>query len=305
MDMARWLVSFTKHLYAFIILFASDPFDLADRWLNINYHPPSWLFWVLLGLAISIAVWLTTRDIRQEKTRLAITRIPKLLNMMDKRLKRKVGVRVKSIKGKCNRDSREIQKLNGVLKSCLAVLGVTKELPKPKKIAPITERYRKSIQNKISQDVQEQLLDKDRNWELLMKIGGILDSRKYGLRLEDDVKYSKYKIEVADITKNYIGIGSKNLTKQKNNYLTQSYAHYSFLLAEGYWGILVDYAKSWGVDNIVLPEAESLFSLRNETVEQYLSDELEKVKLSIVDILRQEEKRNEHVINNQNREQSH
>jgi hypothetical protein len=57
--------SFFKNLYIFLILLLSDPFDLPERWFGVNYQLPSWLFWVLLGIAIGLATWRTIKDTRR------------------------------------------------------------------------------------------------------------------------------------------------------------------------------------------------------------------------------------------------
>jgi hypothetical protein len=57
--------SFFKNLYIFLILLLSDPFDLPERWFGVNYQLPSWLFWVLLGIAIGLAAWRTLEDTKR------------------------------------------------------------------------------------------------------------------------------------------------------------------------------------------------------------------------------------------------
>lgn len=180
-----WL--FVRRLYSLFILLASDPFDVADRWFGLNYEPPFWLFWVLLTIAIGFALFMAIRDFKGKINQPEIVKIPKILTLMDKHLKRKVKSQVKDVRNKIFRDVKEVLKLNGVLASCLQSLGITETLPKPKTLH-ITKRYRDSIENRIPQEIREQMLDKDRSWELNLRIGGILDKRKYGLQIEDDIK---------------------------------------------------------------------------------------------------------------------
>ena len=44
----------------------SDPFDIAERWLGMNYNAPHWLFWVLLGIGYFIAAFLTYNDVKRK-----------------------------------------------------------------------------------------------------------------------------------------------------------------------------------------------------------------------------------------------
>ncbi len=284
----HFLWAFCKRLYTFLILLASDPFDISERWFTMNYEPPTWLFWLLLVISMSTAVLLAVRELRQKEKHLAIEKIPKILNAMSKHLKKKVKRTVKRVL-----DKGDLLELNGVLKKCMRAFGVTKELPKPKKL-PVTERYRKSIHNKVSEEMIEQMYDKERSWELNMQVGGILDNEHYGLQIEDDTKYDKYEDEVNTITKNYIGVGSSDLTNQKNDYLLRMYASYSYLLFIGYWEILVDFAKYHGVDNIVAPEKVGFLSLKYKGVDKYLSEELEKVKACIAEIISKGKQNDEH-----------
>lgn len=63
----KFLRTFIKHWYTFLILLASDPFDISERWFGMNYAPPQYLFWVLLGVATCIALLLTIHDLRLAK----------------------------------------------------------------------------------------------------------------------------------------------------------------------------------------------------------------------------------------------
>lgn len=74
-----WL--FVKHLYTFLILFASDPYDIPERWFGMNYTPPQHLFWVLLGVATGVALFLTARDYRRQQKQIENT--PRLLTAID------------------------------------------------------------------------------------------------------------------------------------------------------------------------------------------------------------------------------
>jgi len=291
-EIRHFLWVFSKHLYTFLIIFASDPFDFAERWFNVNYQPPFWLFWLLVAIAVSVSIILTIRELRQKTKRLDIANIPSLLNVMSKYLKKKTKNKIKRVQNVSNTPSN-ILELNNLLKKCLRVYGVTQDLPKPTKL-PITERYRKSIQRRVPTELLEQMEQTDRSWELNMQVGGILDEEHYGLQLEGDTKYKKHETVVNDIAKHYIGICSENLTKKKNDFLIRMYATYSYLLFLGYWEILVDYAKHHGVDNIAYPETRGIVSLKYEGAEKYLSEELEKVKSSIRDILSEGKQKDGH-----------
>lgn len=209
---------------------------------------------------------------------LGINKIPKLLRLMSKHLKNKANKMVKS-----HYNESEIKELGEVVKKCMRVYGVTKELPKPHKI-PFTERYRKSIENRIPEDLKKQLEDKDKSWELNMRVGGILDENKYGLQTENDTRYKRLENEVNDIVAQYVGSGSEDLTNKKNDYLIRMYATYSYLLFSNYYEVLVGFLKYHGVDSIT-PEIESILGLKHKGVDRYLSEELEKVKVCIAQII--------------------
>lgn len=61
----RIALSFAKNLYFFFILLLSDPFDILERYFDVNYKPPPWLFWVLLAVASGLAVWRTVEGTRK------------------------------------------------------------------------------------------------------------------------------------------------------------------------------------------------------------------------------------------------
>ncbi|MFC2011176.1 hypothetical protein ACFLUR_02670 [Chloroflexota bacterium] len=99
----------------------------------MNYQPPFWLFWLLVAIAVAVAVRLTLLQLRRESSRLDIEYIPKLLNVMSKYLQKKTKNIIKRVWGKSN-----ILELNKVLKKCMRIYGVTQDLPKPTRL-PITE----------------------------------------------------------------------------------------------------------------------------------------------------------------------
>jgi len=64
--MARRIAwAFLKNLYIFAILLLRDLLELIQRWRGVSYQLPSWLFWVLLGIAIGLAAWRTWEDTRR------------------------------------------------------------------------------------------------------------------------------------------------------------------------------------------------------------------------------------------------
>jgi hypothetical protein len=64
--MARRIAwAFLKNVYVFAILLLRDLLDLIQRWRGVSYQLPSWLFWVLLGIAIGLAAWRTWEDTRR------------------------------------------------------------------------------------------------------------------------------------------------------------------------------------------------------------------------------------------------
>ena len=74
-----------RHAYTFLILLASDPFDVTEMWFGMNYQPPFWLFWLLVAIAISIAMYLAIRELRSDKVNVDIRQIPEVLENMHKR----------------------------------------------------------------------------------------------------------------------------------------------------------------------------------------------------------------------------
>lgn len=280
------LISFAKHIYTFFILFASDPFDIAERWFDVIYQPPFWLFYVLLAVAIGSASWLTVLDLRRIKRQVAIERIPNLLRSMSRHLRMKVQKMIKS-----TYNLNEMGILGEIVKKCTRVYGLQKELPVPKTI-PITERYRKSIENKVSKDVLEHVKNPDTGWEYHLKVGGILDHNNYGLQTEEDARYKNLEAQVRNIVDEYIGYGSKDLTKTTNDYLLRMYSAYSYLLFTNYWEVLVGFCKTHGVPNIIDPELEGIIGVKHKGIERYLSEELEKVRRCINRILMEAKRQN-------------
>lgn len=66
LSMARRIAwAFLKNVYIFAILLLRDLFDLIQRWRGVNYQLPSWLFWVLLVIAIGLATWRTIEDTKK------------------------------------------------------------------------------------------------------------------------------------------------------------------------------------------------------------------------------------------------
>jgi hypothetical protein len=65
-----FVVGILKKIYWLLPSLLSDPFDIAERWLSrwpsMNYNPPQWLFWVLLGIGLFIASFLTYYDVKRK-----------------------------------------------------------------------------------------------------------------------------------------------------------------------------------------------------------------------------------------------
>jgi hypothetical protein len=241
------------------------------------------MFWVLLLIAISAAIWLTIRDLKRQDKKVDIRKIPVILDSMGLYLKGKIHNRVERI----SFTPANMLKLNDVLIKCMWIYGVTTELLKPKSLK-ITNRYRQSIERRIPVEKLKQLDDADRSWELNMQVGGILDSEKYGLQTEEDKKYQKLRKELNNITKQYIGEGSQELTNSCNDYIIRMYATYSYLLFMEYYGVLRNFAKLHGVETGT-PDQTATYELRQQGIDKYLSEELEKVKICIANALSSEE----------------
>jgi hypothetical protein len=65
-----------KRLYWILPSFLTDPFDIAERWLKVTWEPPQFLFWLLLGIGLSVAVVLTYYDLQRQYS-LAVKTIEK------------------------------------------------------------------------------------------------------------------------------------------------------------------------------------------------------------------------------------
>ena len=58
-----------KRLYYLIPSLLSDPFDVAERWFNVMFEPPEWLFWVLLSVGLLVAISLAYHEVRMQSVR--------------------------------------------------------------------------------------------------------------------------------------------------------------------------------------------------------------------------------------------
>jgi hypothetical protein len=58
-----------KRLYYLVPSLFTDPFDFMERWFQVTYQPPLFLFWLLLTLGILVAVVLTFHELRVKATR--------------------------------------------------------------------------------------------------------------------------------------------------------------------------------------------------------------------------------------------
>lgn len=61
----RYLSTFLRHWYTFLLLLAIDPFDILGVF-HVIYSPPRWLTQVLLGFAIVLALLLTIIDLKKQ-----------------------------------------------------------------------------------------------------------------------------------------------------------------------------------------------------------------------------------------------
>lgn len=59
-----------KRLYWLIPSLFTDPFDFIERWFKITYEPPSYLFWVLIGMGLAIATVMTYNDVKKQNASL-------------------------------------------------------------------------------------------------------------------------------------------------------------------------------------------------------------------------------------------
>jgi hypothetical protein len=68
-----WL--FIKRWYFFVILLLDDPWGLAERWGGMNYTPPPYLFWILLSMAIILALGAAYFDLRNLRSRKLVDKL--------------------------------------------------------------------------------------------------------------------------------------------------------------------------------------------------------------------------------------
>lgn len=59
-----------KRLYWLIPSLFTDPFDFIERWFKINYEPPPYLFWMLIGMGLAIATVMTYNDLKKQNASL-------------------------------------------------------------------------------------------------------------------------------------------------------------------------------------------------------------------------------------------
>lgn len=59
-----------RRLYWLVPALFTDPFDFLERWFNVTYPAPAWLFWVLLSVGFAIAIALTYHELRTQHVRL-------------------------------------------------------------------------------------------------------------------------------------------------------------------------------------------------------------------------------------------
>ena len=65
-SLGSFIVGILKKIYWLLPSLLLDPFDMFQRWCGVNYAPPVWLFWLLLGLGLFIAAFLTYNDVKRK-----------------------------------------------------------------------------------------------------------------------------------------------------------------------------------------------------------------------------------------------
>src|SRR4030043_1730793 len=65
-SLGSFIIGILKKIYWLLPSLLSDPFDIAERWFGINNYAPQWLFWVLIGLGLFIASFLTYNDLKKK-----------------------------------------------------------------------------------------------------------------------------------------------------------------------------------------------------------------------------------------------
>ena len=91
-----------KRLYYLIPSLFSDPFDVLERWFNVIYEPPQWMFWVLLVAGLCIAIILAYHELRMS------TSGYKLVGET-KRLLREIRAEALGLKNKQNMERAEAE----------------------------------------------------------------------------------------------------------------------------------------------------------------------------------------------------
>ena len=66
----KYLWGIIKRLYWLLPSALADPFDIAERWFKIVYTAPPYLVWVLVGIGLLIASFLTYRELYVETIKL-------------------------------------------------------------------------------------------------------------------------------------------------------------------------------------------------------------------------------------------
>ena len=65
-----FVIGVFKRIYWILPTLLLDPFDFAERLLNVSYNVPQWLVWVLVTTGWAIAIVLTYHDLRMQKVAL-------------------------------------------------------------------------------------------------------------------------------------------------------------------------------------------------------------------------------------------
>src|SRR3972149_1288695 len=203
----QFVFAFVKRVYAFLILFASDPFDVSERWFGMSYNPPFWLFWILLSLAIVFALIMAIRDVKKQTIKQEVNLLGDIksdlitLNKYEKEVATKKGKkRISSAKIKYNFE-------NYITNTAIPLFTNISTLPS-----------------------KEQLLDSI--IKFFVGVGDILDSNGYGLK-EDLAIITEYNSAKEDIAIKQLRL------RKKNRVLIQEHIRKAMLLNYGLNSVIV------------------------------------------------------------------
>jgi len=119
----KYIWGIVKRFYWLLPSLLSDPFDIPERWFNIVYTTPSYLVWVLIGIGLFIASFLTYRELYVESAKkdvpTATLQRRTHLNLSHQKALLNIVGHMERIHGHSDRFGLEADMLDGILVSDL------------------------------------------------------------------------------------------------------------------------------------------------------------------------------------------